>query len=132
MGNRQEPLARLVQAEQAGPPVWTSSFHISHRISTTLAAGGVYFAGDACVFAELVRTGRLPEYDRLRRPVDQRVVRRVEFLSRIASAESWFNCFMRSFMVPTAVTIPFVRGRMVATVTGLDHELPPGVADGAS
>src|SRR5262249_41225671 len=34
-GNRPEPLSRLVQAEQAGPPVWTSSFHISHRIVTT-------------------------------------------------------------------------------------------------
>jgi hypothetical protein len=28
--------------------------------------------------------------------------------------------------------MPFLRARMVATVTGLDHELPQSVADGAS
>jgi 2-polyprenyl-6-methoxyphenol hydroxylase-like FAD-dependent oxidoreductase len=150
MGNRPEPLSRLVQAEPVGPPVWASSFHISHRIGATLAAGGVYLAGDAAhihspvgargmnlgledarVFADLVRAGRLPEYDRLRRPVDRRVVRRVEFLSRIASAESAFYRLVRRFVLPTAVRIPFLRSRMVATVAGLDHELPP-VADGTS
>jgi 2-polyprenyl-6-methoxyphenol hydroxylase-like FAD-dependent oxidoreductase len=45
MGNRPEPLSQLVQAEQAGPPLWTSSFPISHRMNATLATGRVYFAG---------------------------------------------------------------------------------------
>jgi 2-polyprenyl-6-methoxyphenol hydroxylase-like FAD-dependent oxidoreductase len=143
MGNRPDPLSRLVQAEQAGPALWTSSFHISHRINATLAAGNVYFAGDAAhihspigarglnlgledawVFAELVRTNRLLEYDRLRRPVDRRVVRHVELLSRIASAQSTAYLFVRTFLFPVATRIPFVRSRMVATVSGLDHELP--------
>jgi 2-polyprenyl-6-methoxyphenol hydroxylase-like FAD-dependent oxidoreductase len=143
MGNRPEPLSQLVQAEQAGPPIWTSSFHVSHRINATLAAGGVYFAGDAahihspvgargmnlgledaCVFAELVRANRLPEYGWLRQPVDRRVVRQVEFLSRVASAESPFYRFVRALLFPTVTKIPFARARMVVTVTGLDHELP--------
>jgi 2-polyprenyl-6-methoxyphenol hydroxylase-like FAD-dependent oxidoreductase len=143
MSNRPEPLFKLVQAEPAGPPLWTSSFHVSHRIDATLAAGGVYFAGDAAHihspvgarglnlgledawgFAELVRTNRLAEYDSLRRPVDRRVVRHVEFLSRVASAESWFYQLVRTFLFPLATRLPFVRARMVATVTGLDHELP--------
>ena len=47
IGNRPDPLDQLVEAEQAGPPVWASSFHISHRINTTLAVKNVYFAGDA-------------------------------------------------------------------------------------
>jgi 2-polyprenyl-6-methoxyphenol hydroxylase-like FAD-dependent oxidoreductase len=147
MGNFPEPLSRLVQAEQAGPPLWTSSFHISHRINATLSVGSIYFAGDAAhvhspmgargmnlgledafVFAELVRTGRLDEYDRLRRPIDGEVVRRVEFLSQVVSAESWFNWLVRSFVLPRAVRIPFIRSRMVGTVTGLDHELPLGLA----
>jgi len=142
IGNRPEPLSQLVQAEQAGPPVWTSSFRIAHRIGATLAAGGVYFAGDAAhvhsplgargmnlgledawVFAELVKTNRLPDYDRLRRPVDRQVVRRVELMSRIASAESGLSRFVRAFVFPTAIKIPFLRTRMMATVTGLDHEL---------
>jgi 2-polyprenyl-6-methoxyphenol hydroxylase-like FAD-dependent oxidoreductase len=151
MANRPEPLSQLVQAEQAGPPVWTSSFHISHRINRTLAAGAIYFAGDAAhvhsllgargmnlgledafVFAELVRTDQLSAYDRLRRPVDRGVVRRVEFLSQIASAESRFYRFVRAFVLLRALKIPFIRARMVATVTGLDHALPPSCVGVAS
>jgi 2-polyprenyl-6-methoxyphenol hydroxylase-like FAD-dependent oxidoreductase len=108
-----------------------------------LLAGNVYFAGDAAhvhspigargmnlgledawVFAELVRTDRLRAYDQLRRTVDQRVVRRVELLSRLVSAGSGFTRFLRAFVFPPAVTLPFVRGLMVRTVSGLDHELP--------
>lgn len=149
MGNRSDPLSRLVQAEQTGPPVWTSSFRISHRINATLSAGAVYFAGDAAhvhsplgargmnlgledawVFSELVRNDRLPEYDRLRHPVDRGVVRRVKILSRIASAESWFDRFIRNYVLLKAIDIPSIRALMVATVTGLDHALPRSVADG--
>jgi 2-polyprenyl-6-methoxyphenol hydroxylase-like FAD-dependent oxidoreductase len=143
MGNRPEPLSQLIEAEPAGPPVWTSCFHVSHQIGATLAAGNVYFAGDAAhvhspigargmnlgledawIFAELVRTDRLRAYDQLRRPVDQRVVRRVELLSRLVSAESGFTRFLRAFVFRPAVKLPFVRGLMVRTVSGLDHELP--------
>ena len=142
LGNRPQPLAQLIQAEQAGPPLWTSSFHISHRISATLAKAGVYLAGDAAhihsplgargmnlgledawIFAELVRASRLSDYDRVRRPVDRRVVRQVEILSRIASPESRFNRFLRAFVFPTAFKAPFVRRRMAKTVTGLDHDV---------
>jgi 2-polyprenyl-6-methoxyphenol hydroxylase-like FAD-dependent oxidoreductase len=142
-GNRPEPLSRLVQAEPAGPPVWISSFHISHRINATLSAGRIYFAGDAghvhspagargmnlgledaWVFAELVRANRRSEYDRLRRPVDRRVVRQVERLSRVVAAESRWDRFVRAFLFPAATRIPFIRSRMVATLTGLDHPLP--------
>jgi 2-polyprenyl-6-methoxyphenol hydroxylase-like FAD-dependent oxidoreductase len=143
MGNRPEPLSRLIQAEPAGPPVWTSSFHVSHQIGATLSTGSVYLAGDAAhlhspigargmnlgledawVFAELVRTDRLQTYDQLRRPVDRRVVRRVELLSRLVSAESGLTRFLRTFVFPAAIKLPVVRGLMVRTVSGLDHELP--------
>jgi 2-polyprenyl-6-methoxyphenol hydroxylase-like FAD-dependent oxidoreductase len=143
LANRPEPLSWLVQAEQAGLPTWTSSFHISHRIDATLAAGCVYFAGDAAhihspvgargmnlgledawVFAELVQAKRLPDYDRLRRPVDEQVVRRVELLSRIVSAESGVYRLLRAFVFPMVIKIPLLRARMVGAVTGLDHELP--------
>jgi len=143
MGNRPEPLSQLIQAEPAGPPVWTSSFHVSHQICASFSAGNVYFAGDAAhlhspigargmnlgledawVFAELVRTDRLRAYDQLRRPVDRRVVRRVELLSRLVTAKSAFTRFLRAFVFPTAVKLPLVRGLMVRTVSGLDHELP--------
>jgi 2-polyprenyl-6-methoxyphenol hydroxylase-like FAD-dependent oxidoreductase len=143
MGNRPLPLTNLVDAEQTGPPVWTSTFHVPHRIAGTLAKGHVYLAGDAAhvhspigargmnlgledawVFAELVRTNRLREYDWLRRPVDRRTVHQVEFLSRIAAADSRVYGFLRTFVFPAAIRMPFVRARMAATVTGQDHGLP--------
>lgn len=143
LGNRPEPLAQLVEAEQTGPPVWTSSFHVSHRINATLATGGAYFAGDAAhvhspvgargmnlgledawVFAGLARANRLPEYDWMRRPVDHRVVRRIEFLSRIASAESWLDRLVRAWLFPLAIKTSLFRARMLATVSGLDQPIP--------
>ncbi len=143
MGNRPDPLCQLVQAEPAGPPIWSSSFHISHRIAATLAVGGVFFAGDAAhlhspvgargmnlgledawVFAQLARAGRLSDYDRLRRPVDRRVVSLVEFFSRIISAESPLDRFVRSFVLPVALRNREPRSKMVRIITGLDHDLP--------
>jgi hypothetical protein len=56
--------------------------------------------------------------------VDRRVVRRVELLSRLASAESGFMRFLRRFVFPPGLKLPFVHGLMVRTVSGLDHELP--------
>ncbi|HEX4130440.1 MAG TPA: FAD-dependent monooxygenase [Pirellulales bacterium] len=143
IANRSEPLSLLADAEQAGPVVWASDFRIAHRIASTLAAGKVYFAGDAahihspmgargmnlgiedaCVFAALERVGRLAEYNALRRPVDERVVRQVERLSRIVAGESAIARLLRRFAFPLAVRIPPVRARMVPTLTGLDHDLP--------
>jgi 2-polyprenyl-6-methoxyphenol hydroxylase-like FAD-dependent oxidoreductase len=143
IGNRPQPLSQLVQAEPAGPPIWSSGFHISHRINATLAAGGVYFAGDsahvhspvgargmnlgledAWVFSELVRIDRLSEYNQLRWPIDRRVVVQVEFFTRIVSAESPLDRFVREFVFPKAIQFPSLRSRMVTTITGLDHELP--------
>ncbi len=141
--NRPAPLSQLAQAEPAGPAVWESSFSISHRVDATFSAGRVYFAGDAAhvhspagargmnlgledawVFSELEGTGRLAEYDRLRRPVDRQVVRQVELLSRVMAAESPLYRLGRAFLFPAATRIPFVRSRIVTTITGLDHELP--------
>jgi 2-polyprenyl-6-methoxyphenol hydroxylase-like FAD-dependent oxidoreductase len=145
--NRPEPLTQLERAEQAGPPLWASSFHIAHRIVDSMAVRGVYFAGDAAhvhspmgargmnlgledawVFAELARAQRLAEYSRLRQPVDRSIVRQVEQLSRIVAAETSFYRFVRSFVFPTITKLPFLRGRLLRTLTGLDHELP-NVAD---
>lgn len=150
IGNRPEPLGRLIEARQTSPAVWSSSFRVSHRIIKTLATGAVYFAGDAAhihspigargmnlgledawVFARLVKADQLQRYDQLRRPVVRQVVDRVELLSRIASGESRFYRFVRTFVLPRAIGIPFVRARMVSMLTGLDHELPADAA-GAS
>jgi len=143
ISNRPEPLSQLIQAEQAGPPVWQSSFRIAHRLVDAMAADGVYFAGDAAhlhspigargmnlgledawVFSELVRTERLSQYDDLRWPVVRNVVRRVELLTRMVAAQSPFGSVARQLAFPIAAKPPILRGRLLAAVTGLDHELP--------
>ena len=137
------PLERLAHAEQTGSPVWASGFRISHRLNAAMTVGSVHFAGDAAhihspagargmnlgiedawVFAQLVDADALPDYERLRRPVARQVVRQVELLSRVAAAETYTTRLMRAFALPPAVRIPAVRGRMMATLTGLDHALP--------
>jgi 2-polyprenyl-6-methoxyphenol hydroxylase-like FAD-dependent oxidoreductase len=149
--NRPEPLSHLILAEQAGLPLWASGFHIAHRINATLAAGHVYFAGDAghihsplgargmnlgledaWVFAELVRADRLSQYNQLRRPVDQRVVRQVKLLSQVASSATQFDRLVRTYVFPLVLKLPFLRARMVPTVTGLDHPLPHIAGTGLS
>jgi 2-polyprenyl-6-methoxyphenol hydroxylase-like FAD-dependent oxidoreductase len=79
---------------------------------------------DAWVFSELLRTGRLAEYHDLRYEVDKSVVHRVELLTRMVAAESPLSRLMREFAFPVAVRTPVLRGRMLAAVTGLDHDLP--------
>lgn len=143
ISDRPDPLSHLMLAEQAGPAIWTSDFHISHRTASTLSAGKVYLAGDAAhihspmgargmnlgiedarVFAELALTGRLAEYNRLRWPVDRQVVRQVEFMSRIISPKSLAFRSLRTLLFTRAIKLPFFRSRIQATATGLDHPLP--------
>lgn len=52
------------------------------------------------------------------------VVRRVEFVSRVPAPESGFFQFLRAFVFPMAIKLPFLRARMAEAVAGLDHELP--------
>jgi 2-polyprenyl-6-methoxyphenol hydroxylase-like FAD-dependent oxidoreductase len=143
MCNRPDPLSRLAGAEAAGAPVWTSSFHVAHRVAARLCRGNVYLAGDAAhihspvgarglnlgiedawVFSELLRTGGLDRYHALRHPVDRAVVRRVELVSRMASAETALLGLARNFLFPAVTALPPVQSRMKRVVTGLDHDLP--------
>jgi 2-polyprenyl-6-methoxyphenol hydroxylase-like FAD-dependent oxidoreductase len=145
LGNRPNPLSQLEEAEPAGPAVWESSFRVSHRIDATLSVGNVYFAGDAAhihspmgargmnlgvedawVFANLGRTGRLAEYNALRHPVDQRVVREVEFFSKLIASDAPQFRFARRYMLPVVARTP-LQARIKRTVTGLDHALPTGL-----
>jgi|ERR1041384_1939183 len=79
---------------------------------------------DAWVFAQLACAGELERYDALRRGVDRRVVRAVALLSRVAAAEPAPLGLVRRFLFPLATRVPFIRRRMIASVTGLDHPRP--------
>jgi 2-polyprenyl-6-methoxyphenol hydroxylase-like FAD-dependent oxidoreductase len=142
IGDVPDLLAHL-DATPTGPAVWESSFHISHRINDRMQVGQVYFAGDsahihspvgargmnlgiedAWVFSRLVKSGRLSEYHSLRHEVDRRVMRRIEFISRLARGESSIARGLRATALPLLTTIPPTRRRIIQTVTGLDHPLP--------
>jgi hypothetical protein len=45
------------------------------------------------------------------------------------AGESGLVRFLRAFMFPMALKVSFPRTRMLATVTGLDHELPDRCAN---
>jgi 2-polyprenyl-6-methoxyphenol hydroxylase-like FAD-dependent oxidoreductase len=149
ISNRPAPLERLADIDpaaavrQAGPAVWESSFTVSHRMIESMARRPVYFAGDAAhihspigargmnlgiedawVFAACAAAGRLADYDRLRRGVDRRVVRRVHLLSRVAAAQPRSLRPVRRFGLPAVLAVAPLRRRMIRTATGLDHDLP--------
>jgi 2-polyprenyl-6-methoxyphenol hydroxylase-like FAD-dependent oxidoreductase len=146
LGNRPDPLSYLVDGELIGEPLWSSNFHVSHRIDSRLSQGQVYFAGDAAhihspmgargmnlgiedayVFAQLAGQGRLTEYSALRHPVDRRVVREVEFFSRLVGENTWYYNLIRRYLFPLVVKSP-IQKRIKQTVTGLDHQLPADLA----
>jgi 2-polyprenyl-6-methoxyphenol hydroxylase-like FAD-dependent oxidoreductase len=134
----------------SGPAVWTSGFHISHRINRQLQQGAIYFAGDAAhlhspigargmnlgiedafVFSELLKNGGLAQYESQRMNVDARVVKRVELVSRLARAESVASRMLRATLFPLMTRLPMARRRFMRLASGLDHPLPnfaPGVS----
>ena len=144
LSNRPQPLSRLVKAEQRGPAVWASSFHVSHRVNAAMVVNNrVFFAGDAAhlhspigargmnlgiedayAFAELRHRQRLAEYGRLRLRVVRRVVRRVRLLSHLATLQPEYLRLLRNRALPLAAMFAPVRKRVLKTVTGLDHRVP--------
>lgn len=127
----------------AGDPVWESAFHVSHRVCSRMAEGGFYLAGDAAhvhspvgargmnlgiedawVFAQLALRHRLDEYAPLRRPVDARVVKQVERISKLAAPASRWRSGTRVPLFAALGRFPPARARMLHTLSGLDHPLP--------
>jgi 2-polyprenyl-6-methoxyphenol hydroxylase-like FAD-dependent oxidoreductase len=142
ISNLPSALEHVPEAKLAGPPVWTSEFHISHRMNERMMVGNAYFAGDAAhihspmgargmnlgledawVFSQLVQSGRMESYERLRKDCDYRVVKRVEVLSRTILAESFAARLARRVFISSLATLPFIRNKFLTAVTGLDHSL---------
>ena len=139
IGNGPDLFGRLRDARLAGEPVWSSSFHISHRIADHLCRGKAFLAGDAAhihapigargmnlgiedawVFAELAAKGRLDHYGQLRRHVDHDVVRRVEALTGLVLGKAAWLRGLRDLVLPAVLHLP-LRTRILRTMAGLDH-----------
>jgi 2-polyprenyl-6-methoxyphenol hydroxylase-like FAD-dependent oxidoreductase len=142
ISNRPNPIDRLLEAEPAGPPVWESSFRIAHRISERMQVGNVYFAGDAAhlhspigargmnlgledawVFAQLAAKRQLERYNTIRKPVDARIVKRIELISRMVVADSSIVRLMRALFARWGLKVPAVRRQFMTTASGLDHRV---------
>ncbi len=141
IGNGQDLFARLKDVRPAGPPVWSSSFHIAHRIADTLQRGEAYLAGDAAhihapigargmnlgiedawVFAELAARGQLDRYNHARRHIDHGVVQRIEALTTLVLGEKPWLRGIRDLLLPAVLNLP-LRGQILRTLTGLDHDI---------
>lgn len=141
IGNQPGLLDRLATGTVIGPPVWSSSFGVSHRINRAMSVGRVYFAGDAAhlhspvgargmnlgiedawVFAQLVRRGQLSRYQHLRYAIDRRVVRQVNVFSRIVACEPAALSVFRRLLAPL-VRLGVPTARMMAIITGTDHPM---------
>jgi 2-polyprenyl-6-methoxyphenol hydroxylase-like FAD-dependent oxidoreductase len=142
ISNVSNAVEHVPEAKLAGPPVWTSEFHISHRMNERMMLGNAYFAGDAAhihspmgargmnlgledawVFSQLVQRGQMEDYERLRKDCDYQVVKRVEVLSRTILAESFAARMVRRVFISSVANLPFIRNKFLKAVTGLDHSL---------
>lgn len=131
---------------RAGEVRWRSDFHISHRMAAAMSVGRVALGGDAAhvhspigargmnlgiedafVFAVCAaddlsgQRGRLADYDRLRRPVDQAVVRRVRALTRFVRDTGSSADVARRVAIPIVTRLPFILERILRIGLGLDH-----------
>ncbi len=139
IGNGPDLPGRLKDAWPAGPPTWTSRFHIAHRIADHLCRGQAYLAGDAAhihsplgargmnlgiedawVFAEQAAHGRLSHYGHIRRHVDHEVVRRIETLTTLVLARQPWLRGVRDRVLPALLNLP-IRMQILRTLAGLDH-----------
>lgn len=125
---------------------WRSDFHVSHRMVQRMTVGRVCLGGDAAhihspigargmnlgiedafVFAACAadalagQTGRLEDYDRLRRPVDAAVVRNVRTLTSAVRDTSARADQLRRFLIPLIARAPFLLHRILRVGMGLDH-----------
>lgn len=145
ISNRRELMNQIPHSKPAGAPVWSSEFHISHRINDAFQRGNVYFAGDAAhihspmgargmnlgledawVFSRLAEAGQMRRYGELRRPVDEAVVKRIRFLSRMVVGESRALRFTRAALMHWLIKVPAIRVGFMEAMTGLDHPLDAG------
>lgn len=142
ISNFPEPLLQAENLHLEGSPLWQSQFRISHRINAHLADQNIFFAGDAAhihspigargmnlgiedawTFSQLLKRGQLENYDSYRRQVDQSVVRKVDYLSRLAVGDKKAVRLFRSPLIRFLLNCGFTRHALIKAMSGTDHEL---------
>lgn len=142
IGSRPDLLDHLPPGTTVGRIEWQSAFRIAHRIAGRLRDGRVCLGGDAAhlhsplggrgmnlgvedahVWASLAAAGRLEDYDRLRRPVDGRLVRQVQRLTELPRGRNLAARLARPLAPLIGLVLPAVRRVGGRWILGLDHEV---------
>lgn len=141
------PLADCIPSDwTVGSIHWQSQFKISHRIAERLSLGRVALGGDAahihspmgargmnlgiedaCVFAACAvdflagQSHRIDDYNRLRHPVDAKVVKDVRFMTSLVRNTSPVADMLKGVIPPIAARLPFLINAGLKIGMGLDH-----------
>jgi 2-polyprenyl-6-methoxyphenol hydroxylase-like FAD-dependent oxidoreductase len=142
VSNVAAPLSHAPAGTTIGTIEWESDFGFSHRIADPLCADNVCLAGDAAhihsavgargmnlgiedayVFAALVAENRIADYEALRRPVIESVVKTVARATELPRGRTMMSKIVRR--VPSAIAwlAPKAEHIIRPWVLGLDHEI---------
>jgi 2-polyprenyl-6-methoxyphenol hydroxylase-like FAD-dependent oxidoreductase len=130
----------------ASDPVWTSRFHVHHRLADRYVAGPVALAGDAAhvhspaggqgmnigiqdgsALGHAFRAAlsgdaaALEEYSERRRPVAEHVVRFTDRLTRMGTLHAKPATEVRDVAAAALLSIPMVREKLARTIAELDY-----------
>ncbi|GAA0902600.1 hypothetical protein GCM10009552_06610 [Rothia nasimurium] len=144
-----DPLSRLPSGTTAGSPLWTSNFHIAHRVADRCALGRVALGGDAahihspvgargmnlgiedaaafslCLSARPDHVAEaLATYNSQRHIVHEAVVERIKAVTTVARGGNAALRGLRRAVLPIAAHVPLFRRFALRTVMGLDHPAP--------
>lgn len=140
VGNVADPLDRLPRGTEVGHIEWESEFQISHKLASRFQRGAACLAGDAAhvhsplgargmnlgiedafVFAALAAEGRIEEYERLRRPVDRRVMRVIRRMTEVPRGQTLLSRLVRRAAPFAGRVVPLLGLHL--WILGLDHEV---------
>ena len=79
---------------------------------------------DAYVFANLLHSNQLDQYDKLRRPVVKKVVRQIDHMMRVPRSATTPGRIVRRFPGLVKMVAPRLRNRIQPWLLGLDHPVP--------
>ena len=142
IGNVDNLLDHLPKGTKTGKIIWDSDFGISHRVIEQFRHQNVFFGGDAAhihsglgargmnlgiedayVFAELYVKQRLDEYNRMRKPVVDKVMDSIEMMTDMMRGHSFKARMMRRMTPILPIAFGLIRNYATNFVLGLDHEL---------
>lgn len=119
---------------------WQSLFNINHRLTSLYSNERVALAGDAAhvhspiggrgmnlgiedafYLAKAIVSEDLREYDRSRREASGSVLKIVNIQTTVAVGKGWGFRFLRRFIIPFVLSIPFVHRALVRRFLGINR-----------